>query len=104
MNAHSDCYGGLFPDFTRLRFKQKQESKAFSALIASSGTGPDGRSLEVKRDAWEECTACPDYRTCYDLSMAKLQMNYMLMNTMLQNPWVGIGSQINEKDSNDHTN
>ena len=33
--------------------------------------------------------ACPDYRTCYDLSLAKLEMNNVLMNTMVANPWVG---------------
>ncbi len=91
MNAHPDCYGTLFPDLTRLRFKQKLEGQAFSALVASSGTGAQGHTLEVKREAWEKCLACPDYRTCYDLSQAKLLMNNMLMNTMMANPWVGNG-------------
>lgn len=92
MNTHSDCYGTMFPDFTRLRYKQKLESQAFSALIVSSGTGPQGRTWEIKREAWEKCVACPDYRTCYDLSLAKLLMNDMMMNTMVANPWVGDGN------------
>ena len=57
--------------------------------MTGSGTGAQGRSLEVKREAWEKCVACPDYRTCYDLSLAKLEMNDVLMNTMVANPWVG---------------
>ncbi len=71
MNIHPDCYGTMFSDFTRLKRKQPLEGRAFTALVVSSGTGAQGRSLEVKREAWEKCVACPDYRTCYDLSLAK---------------------------------
>ena len=79
----------MFPEFTRLKRKEKLEGQAFTALAVSSGTGTQGRSLEVKREAWEKCVACPDYRTCYDLSLATLLMNNILVNTMLANPWVG---------------
>ncbi len=94
MNAsaqRAECYGKMLPDFTRLRHKQRLEGQAFAALVTGSGTGAEGRSLEVKREAWEKCVACPDYRTCYDLSLAKLEMNNVLMNTMVANPWVGVG-------------
>ena len=90
MKNHPDCYGTLFPDFTRLKYKQKLEGQAFTLLVVSSGTGAQGRSLEVKTEAWEKCVMCPDYRTCYDLSLAKLLMNNMLANTMVANPWVGV--------------
>ncbi len=81
--------GGMFPEFTQLKRKEKLEGHAFTALVVGSGTGAQGRSLEVKREAWEKCVACPDYRTCYDLSLATLLMNNILMNTMGANPWVG---------------
>ena len=87
--ARQECYGKMFPDFTRLKRKERLEGQAFAALVTGSGTGAQGRSLEVKREAWEKCVACPDYRTCYDLSLAKLEMNESLMNTMMANPWVG---------------
>jgi hypothetical protein len=89
MSAFPDCYGTMFPDFTRLKRKEKLEGQAFTALVVSSGTGAQSRNLEVKRDAWVRCVACPDYRTCYDLSLAKLEMNNALMNTMVADPWVG---------------
>jgi hypothetical protein len=89
MNAHPECYGAMFPDFTRLKRKERLEGQAFAAVVMSSGTGAQGRNLELKREAWENCVACPDYRTCYDLSLAKLEMNDVLMNTMVANPWVG---------------
>ena len=84
MNAHSDCYGAMFPDFTRLQKNKPLESQAFTALVVSHGIGVQDRKLEVKREGWEKCTACPDYRTCYDLSMARLAMN-----TVLVNGWYG---------------
>ena len=89
--ARQECYGKMFPDFTRLKRKERLEGQAFAALVTGSGTGAQGRSLEVKREAWEKCVACPDYRTCYDLSLARLEMNDVLMNTMVANPWVGVG-------------
>jgi hypothetical protein len=84
-----ECYGKMFPDFTRLKRKETLEGRAFTALVVSSGRGAQGRNLEVKREAWGKCVECPDYRTCYDLSVAKLLMNQVLMNTMVANPWVG---------------
>jgi hypothetical protein len=84
MSAHCDCYGTMFPDFTRLEKNKPLNSPAFTALVQSHGIGVQGRMLEVKRDQWEKCVACPDYRTCYDLSLAKL-----FMNTVLANGWYG---------------
>jgi len=87
--TRQECYGKMFPDFTRLKRRERLEGWAFTALVTGSGTGAQGRSLEVKAEAWERCVACPDYRTCYDLSLAKLEMNDVLMSTMVANPWVG---------------
>jgi hypothetical protein len=84
-----ECYGKMFPDFTRLTRKERLERQAFAALVSSSGTGAQGRGLEVKMEAWEKCVACPDYRTCYDLSLATLEMSEVLVSTMAANPWVG---------------
>ena len=85
----AECYGKMFPDFTRLKRRERLEGQAFSALVTGSGTGAQGRSLEVKREAWDKCVECPDYRTCYDLSLATLEMNEVLMNTTVANTWVG---------------
>ena len=89
LTQRAECYGRMFPDFTRLKRKVKLEGQAFSALVTGSGTGAQGRSLEVKREAWDKCVECPDYRTCYDLSLAKLEMNEVLMSSTVANPWVG---------------
>jgi hypothetical protein len=52
--------------------------------VEGHGIAVQSRKLEVKGEGWEKCVACVDYRTCYDLSLAKL-----LMNTMLVNGWYG---------------
>ena len=74
----------MFPDFTRLERNKPLSSPAFTALLEGYGIGVQGRKLEVKREGWEKCVGCADYRTCYDLSLAKL-----LMNTVLVNGWYG---------------
>ena len=83
------CYGKLFPDFTRLKRGEQQEGQAFSAVIPGTGTGAQGRNLVVKAEAWLECSECPDYRSCYELSVAKMLMNEVLMSTSVANSWVG---------------
>jgi hypothetical protein len=91
MSSFAECYGTMFPDFTRLKHKEPLEGQAFTALVVGSGMGAQGRNLEVKREGWGKCVEGPDYRTCYDLSVGKLLMNHVLRNTMVANPWVGSG-------------
>lgn len=84
INNRAECYGGMFPDFTQLERNRELAGKAFTALVVSHGIGVQKRHLEVNRDEWDRCVACADYRTCYDLSFAKL-----LMRTLLANEWNG---------------
>jgi len=81
MIPQGDCYGRMFPDFTRLKKNTPLESPAFSALIVSQGIGVQGRTLQLKPDGWHHCVACADYRTCYDLSLAQLLMKTVLANS-----------------------
>jgi hypothetical protein len=61
--ACEECYGNLFPDFTRLKASEKLEGQAFTALVTGSGTGAQGRSLELNttpgRSAWSAPTTAP---------------------------------------------
>ncbi len=93
LSSGHECYGKMFPDFTRLRFQEPLDSKVFAALVVSSEEGARGRSLKTKREAWEQCVECPDYRTCYDLSFAALLTMDILMHTTWVNPWVGESAQ-----------
>ena len=86
MSNSAKCFGGMFPDLTRLQEGGAVEGKTFAVLVASQGQ--QSRKLEMKREECEKCAQCPEYRTCYDFSLAKLVMNWVLMQTMRANPWV----------------
>jgi hypothetical protein len=51
---------------------------AISATVTSVGSGVQGRTVTVDPRGWDECRRCADYRTCYDLSMAKLEVEVAL--------------------------
>ena len=71
----SECYGKMFPDLSKAVFNRPLEGKVFSIFVERSGMGISDRSLTVKRDEWKQCTTCPSYRECYDLSMATLLLH-----------------------------
>ncbi len=89
MNTLPGCFGGMFPDFTRLRPDQRLEAKAFTAVPAGRGLGLEKPELEMHREECERCGACSKYQICYDFSLAKLLMDMVLMNAERRNPWVG---------------
>ena len=72
------CYGAMFPDMSRLEFNRPCRGKAFTVLVTSMGIGVESRKLEVKEAELDACQACPVYRMCYDLCMAKLSLNNAL--------------------------
>jgi len=78
LKTHRECYGGMVPDFEHLRYNRPTEGKAFQVLVQKIGLGTQRRDLVFKPEAWEECAACPDYPTCYDLSMGKLALHMAL--------------------------
>ena len=86
MSNFPECFGGLFPDLIRLQDGGAVQGKTFTALVASCGQL--SHKLEMKREECEKCAQCPEYRTCYDFSLAKLLMNAVLMQTLRMNPWV----------------
>lgn len=69
-----DCYGAMFPDLDRLNLNRPLAGKAFEVLVSSQGIGVSARQVKLRPEGWDECTACRDYRDCYDLSMAKLAL------------------------------
>jgi hypothetical protein len=65
----------MVPDFEHLRLNRPTEGKAFRVFVESIGVGTQRRELTLKAEAWERCLECPEYRTCYDLSMARLALS-----------------------------
>ena len=74
-----DYYGTKFPDLDRLDLNKPLVGKAFEVLVESHGIGVSSRQVAVRPEGWDECTACENYRDCYDLSMAKLALTTALV-------------------------
>ncbi len=79
--AHYDkpaCYGGMFPDLNRLHVNKPCAGKVFSSLAKSEGIGVQSLNVLVDQEQWAKCEACWCYRSCYDLSMGKLVLHYVM--------------------------
>lgn len=72
------CYGNLLPDLDRLEHNKPCRGVALSALVTSHGVGPRSAEVGVNEERWDACVACEDYRSCYDLSIAKLALRQAL--------------------------
>ena len=68
------CYGNLFPDPRQTRPNEIHAGKAFSFRLNSAGIGVQSTEVNVLPEEWEKCTGCWHYRSCYDLSMARLAL------------------------------
>jgi len=79
---HRECYGKMMPNLACLEHNQLLRGTAFKVMARSQGMGVQEPQMEVDMAGWEKCLACPDYRTCYDLSMAKLMLYRTLRETM----------------------
>jgi len=75
MQTHLECYGGIFPDLSTGRFNTLLKGKAFNVIVNRSGFGITDRTSAVNLEAWTQCTACPEYANCYQLSLAKLHLH-----------------------------
>jgi hypothetical protein len=73
------CYGAMFPNLSMLKVNTRCKGKAFSVQVNSVGIGVQSRELRVDEGGWDECVECPHYRSCYDLSMAKLALGHALL-------------------------
>ena len=70
MSERKPCLGRIFPDLAQLEYNFPLKSQVFTVLLESSGLFAQRRTLQVDEAAWEMCQQCPEYRSCYDLSLA----------------------------------
>ncbi len=66
--------GDLFPDMLHLAKNRLNKGRVFGVLLESHGMGIQNRKIVVDKKAWEECAKSPNFRACYDLSIAKLAL------------------------------
>lgn len=69
-----DCYGTIFPSLSDRTPNVLHKGKVFGFTVKSFGMMQAGHAVVVDDAAWKECVACPHYRSCYDLSAARFQI------------------------------
>lgn len=74
MTAHKDCYGTMFHDSLHFSTNDKMQGKVFSFELDSAGLARSGRSIGVDITEWDDCLACREFTHCYNLCMAKLDL------------------------------
>jgi len=72
--CESPAAGDLFPDMTRLEDNKENRGRVASVILESVGIGRQRQQLTIDASAWSECVKHPNFRACYDLSMAKLAL------------------------------
>ena len=70
MPMRPQCYGEMLPDLDELDFNKPCAGKALTCQVNSQLIGVQSREVRVNVDEWAKCEACPEFRSCYDLSMA----------------------------------
>ncbi|MCR9232343.1 hypothetical protein [Gimesia chilikensis] len=76
--AQKECHGDMFPDNLDKRDENTHAGKVFKVNIkpAMAGVLPVApeRTIEVDHAAWKVCRGCPEFVSCYQLSMAKIAL------------------------------
>lgn len=83
MNAthQPECYGTLFPDVLSLPEDRPASGKGFTVVLQrAGGIWRASRSVSADMEQWDECQQCPEFESCYKLSMAKLALESAVQN------------------------
>lgn len=71
-NEHKECFGAMFPDDLHLKDGQENKGKVFSVWVERVGGMIRGdRRIKADVEEWDDCQQCPEFDSCYKLSLAK---------------------------------
>jgi len=68
------CFGAIYPDVSGGMLNGERAGKVFKVRVNCSGMARQVPQLDFDLSAWQECQSCDQYRSCFDLSNAKLAM------------------------------
>lgn len=75
MTNHQECYGKLLPSIESAEPNVDHKGKVLSFRIERKEMlVPPRRITEVDLTQWDECKHCAEFENCYQLSMARLQL------------------------------
>jgi hypothetical protein len=72
------CFGKIYPDLSRIEFNKEIAGKVFHLRIGSQGMMHQFPQLKPDLTEWEDCQHCESYRSCFDLSNAKLAIQQVV--------------------------
>ena len=75
MSVHAECYGHLFPPVATLANDRDIAGAVFRYRIEQPGPISTERSVGVDESAWDRCTQCEEFETCYCRSLGSLLMD-----------------------------
>lgn len=70
--------GDLFPDLLLLEKNVLNRGRVLGVYLAAIGLGVQERRVVEDPKAWKACIESPNFRSCYDLSVAKLHLQEAL--------------------------
>ena len=80
---HKECFGKMYPDDLHLRDNMPNKGKVFAVYLSSSygvTTTRTDRQIEVDVDEWDDCQQCPEFESCYKLSLARVALESALVS------------------------
>lgn len=80
MKSHAPCYGELFPTGGTIARDGEIGGKVFGYRREQTGVITIGSAVTADTNAWDECTSCPEFDTCYRFSAGKLMMELAARN------------------------
>jgi hypothetical protein len=78
MERPSACYGKMFPATLVKTANRQVKAKVFGYRVDHTGVVETRRTVTTDREAWRECTRCPDLDNCFRLSTGTLLMEIAL--------------------------
>lgn len=69
-----ECYGEMFPNLSHLHWNVPIRGAVFSCEFTKPGPLISDRNIDTDLDQWDRCVACPEFASCYPLSLAKLAL------------------------------
>ena len=72
------CFGTIYPNLQEVPFGQEIAGKVFQVRIDTLGSGHRERKMEANLREWQDCQQCEEFRSCYEFSSAKLQLQTVI--------------------------
>lgn len=73
-NHDHECYGKMFPNLSDGRRNVPIRGAVFSCEFIKPGPFISSRKIDTDLEQWDRCVACPEFASCYPLSMAKFNL------------------------------